>query len=305
MYSTKNIENILISALQNNRANKRHILADTLFENTRSQYQYFEDIEAIKEVLARPEYSQAVEAYKNGHRIYRGQKRQEEHLAAIVTPGTRRSKDGSNLYTRLLSDILPSWSEYPKRNKSAICTSSERMARGYSDKYVFVIFPINDTKIGECSKGDIWYSFPFVVSETYCDLDVFTFMIVKFISFVLNKSYYDTDEIFLSGTNHRILSLFSLVEAICQNKLNDTKFMEILKTNNRDDYPETYLKLFHVAQKGKLLDYIEYLMNPKANKFRLITVNQINFMESHELWFEGQHLMIRVDVAKQILNTNI
>ena len=307
MYSTKIIENILISALQNNRADRKPILSDTLSENTRSQYRYFEDINTIKEVLARTEYSQAVEAYKNGHRIYRGQKRQEEHLAALVMPGTRRSKDGSNFYTRLMSDILPSWSKYPKRNKSTICTNNRTTAKDYSDRYIFVIFPKNNTKIGVCPKGDIWYSFPFLERKTDCDLYVFTAVIRDFICFVLNlaKSKFDEisfDEIFLLSTTQDILSLFRLVENKCQTELNKLEYEQILK-NTRLDFLETYLELFDVTQKSELLKYFEYLLNPTANKFQLITVDKVprhtNY-NTHELWFEGQHLMIREDVASKL-----
>ena len=307
MYSTKNIENILLSALQNNRANRKPILSDTLSENTRSQYQYFEDINTIKEVLARSEYSQAVEAYKNRQRIYRGQKRQEKHLAAIVTPGTRRSKDGSNLYTRLLSDILSSWIDYPKRNKSTICTNNRITAKDYSNRYIFVIFPTNNTKIGVCPKGDIWYSFPFLERKTDCDLYIFTAAIRDFICSVLNltKSKFDEidfDEIFLSDTTQDILSLFKLVENKCQTELNKIEYEQILK-NTRSDFLETYLELIKVTQKGELLKYFEYLLNPTANKFQLITVDKVprhtNY-NTHELWFEGQHLMIREDVANEI-----
>lgn len=298
MYSTKTIEKILISSLQENRVNKKPVVADSLNNNTRNQYQYIEDIDEIKEVLARPEYSQAVEAYKNGHRIYRGQKRQEEHLAAIVTPGTRRSKDGSNLYTRLFSDILSSWIDYPKRNKSTICTTSKKMAENYSDHYIFVIFPKNNTKIGQCSNRDIWFSFPFLERKTNEDLDVFTITLSKFISFVLNQLYSDTDKIFLLGTTQEIFFLFTVVENICQTDLNESKYEEILE-NNGIDYPDTYLELYNVAKKGKLLDYIEYLLNPKVNKIKLITVNEI-IDSNKEVWFEGQHLMIREDVVYEI-----
>ena len=299
MYSTKTIEKILISSLQENRVNKKPVLADTLSENTRSQYQYIEDIDTIKEVLARPEFSQAVEAYKNGQRIYRGQRRQEKHLAAIVIPGTRRSKDSSNLYTRLLSDIFPSWSEYPKRNKSAICTNNSVIAEDFSNRFVFVIFPQNNTKIGECPKGDIWDSFSLIKEQLKCNLDYFTTTVTIFISHTLNQTYYDINEIFLSGTKQDILRLFNLVENKCQTELNESEYRQILEKNDIK-FSERHSVLFNTAKKGKLLNYIEYLLNPKANNFRLITVNKVPKDNEHELWFEGQHLMIREDVVNEI-----
>ena len=61
MYSTKNIEKILLSALRN----KKGIVSDSLNENTRNRYKYFNNVEEVKEALNQPEFSQAVEAYKN------------------------------------------------------------------------------------------------------------------------------------------------------------------------------------------------------------------------------------------------
>ena len=298
MYSTKIIENILISALQNNRADRKPILSDTLSENTRSQYRYFEDINTIKEVLARPEYSQAVEAYKNGHRIYRGQKRQEEHLAALVMPGTRRSKDGSNFYTRLMSDILPSWSEYPKRNKSAICANVPEITKDYVINYPFVIFPRNNTKIGICTLWDIWYSFPFLVEKTDCNLDVFTRTVIDFLHFAINDKIENINKIFLWDTKN-ILYLFELAENYCKGVWKRDEFERILE-NNKIFFSELYMKLYDMAQQGKLLEYFAYLLNPESNNFKLITVNEVPKNNQHELWFEGQHLMIREDVANEI-----
>ena len=42
------------------------------------------------------------------------------------------SANSNNLYTRLLSGILPEWREYPKRNESFICSSSIEVALNYN-----------------------------------------------------------------------------------------------------------------------------------------------------------------------------
>ena len=299
MYSTKTIEKILISSLQENRVNKKPVVADSLNNNTHNQYQYIEDIDEIKEVLARPEYSQAVEAYKNGHRIYRGQKRQEEHLAALVTPGIRRSKDGSNFYTRLMSDILPSWNEYPKRNKSAICANVPEITEDYVINYPFVIFPRNNTKIGICALWDIWYSFPFLEEKTNCNLDVFTRTVIQFLSFVIHETEWSINQTFLADSTENIVSLFRLAEIICQTKISKSEFENLLN-NNDILFPETHLELYNKAKQGKLLQYFSYLLNPEKNNFKLVTINEVPKNNQHELWFEGQHLMIREDVVNEI-----
>ena len=100
MYSTKNIENILIAA--------------SLNDKTQNQYTYYKDIDEIKEILFGGKFNQAIEAYNKGVIIYRGAKALAEYEALYVVPGTRRSQDTSNLYNKLISDILPSYLRIPK-----------------------------------------------------------------------------------------------------------------------------------------------------------------------------------------------
>ena len=104
MYSTKNIENILLAEIRN----KKSIVSDSLNVNTQNQYKYFNNVEEVKEALNQSEFSEAVEAYKNNQIIYRGDA--SNILGAYVIPGIRISAGGiSNVYTKLLSDVLPSW----------------------------------------------------------------------------------------------------------------------------------------------------------------------------------------------------
>ena len=49
---------------------------------------------------------------------------------------------------------------------------------------------------------------------------------------------------------------------------------------------------------------LNFLMNPTKNKFKLIAIDKIplsNGNNKRELWFEGQYLMIREDIARHII----
>ena len=59
-----------------------------------------------------------------------------------------------------MSYLLPSWKDFPKRDSSFICTTSEYKARDYAfDKDdLYHVFPENGANLGICSSLDIWDS---------------------------------------------------------------------------------------------------------------------------------------------------
>lgn len=285
-YSVKNIEKILI--------------ADRLNIETRNRYHYLETIDDIKKALSLPEYSQAVEAYRNGHIIYRGHKQQEDWLGAIVTPGIRKSKQNHNVYTKLLSEILPSWKEYPKRNKAVICTNNYDYAKRYSKIYPFIVFPQNNTKIGVCSDYDIWYSFPKLQQVYHSSLNGICFHLTNYMAIILDTTESYVENLFLYSDNEPLLERIREVNIKSRQLYKRYKNGEI--SNPFENKHKMLQFLFDRIQTTNLITLLdETLMNPEDNDFQLTTIDTIPSGDK-ELWFEGQHLMIRSDIGRKILN---
>ena len=297
MYSTKTIEKILLA----NTFNKKSIQATALSSEARSKYEIPESTSDIMEFLSRPEYSQAIRAYMNGHRIYRGMERYM--YAAVVTPGIRVSKNTSNIYTRLLSDIFTSWQDFPKRNRSTICSTSYETAAMYSYDYPFVIFPQNNTKIAICSRDDIWYSFPFLTKITnITQLSDFNVIAISILEEISKMSTRDIVNLFDNGSVSDIKQLFKNVEEICLEKMKNPTANKVFILNlANNQLLGSWYWIYH--KKMSLLDYIEYIMSPQQNKFKLISIDEIPKKADKELWFEGQHLMIRADKLKEFRKT--
>ena len=323
MYSTKTIEKILLASLKE-QLNKNPILADPLSTKTRNKYIYLEDIDRIKEAISQPEYSHALAFYKGGGRIYRGDQSQENHLAAIVTPGTRVSITGPNVHTKLMSDVLPSWSEYPKRNKSTICIADRGYAKAFAKTFTFCIFPKNNTTIGMCDERDIINDFHYLCEKMKCeDIHEFSKAIWTFLNIVLNMTfndenkkeigynhqyldvdtkntkYIDIKELFRTGTNADIINAFKQAEYICKKKLGKRVLKQFIKNNLHffKEYPTIYV-LYDFAKKSSLLKEIDDAMNPEKNRFSMYSdiLELPNWYFYHELWFEGENIMIREDV---------
>lgn len=285
-YSVKNIEKILIAA--------------SLNENTRNKYHYLENIEDIRKALSLPEYSQAVEAYKNGHRIYRGHKQQEDYLGMIVTPGIRKSQDNANVYTKLMSEILPSWLAYPRRDRAVICTNDFDYAKGFSKKYPFIVFPQNNTKIGVCSAYDIWYSFPKLQQVYHSSLNGICLHLIDYMAIILDTTESYVENLFLYSDNELLLERIREVNIKSRQLYKRYKNGEI--SNPFENKHEMLQFLFDRIQTTNLITLLdETLMNPEDNDFQLTTIDTIPSGDK-ELWFEGQHLMIRSDIGRKILN---
>ena len=102
-------------------------------------------------------------AYNSPLKIYRGFKRNESLMYIDSSKYERKSANTNNIYTLLLSEILPNWSMYPKRNKSFICSTDKGYAGSYGAQHDeaanYKVYPLGDPTIGICSDYDIWDCF--------------------------------------------------------------------------------------------------------------------------------------------------
>lgn len=118
------------------------------------------------------EYSVAYNKYLNGKGMFRGvHDRIKKQIGkyCILKPGNRTAFfTKNNLYTRLFSGILPSWREYPPRNKCFICTSSTGKALSLAGSSyrndelyeLYVVLPKNNASICVCPRSTIQLAFP-------------------------------------------------------------------------------------------------------------------------------------------------
>lgn len=106
--------------------------------------------------------SKCSNAIKNDNvSIYRGMKGIDNfyHIRGLDSEIERMSANAHfNVYNLLFSN-LQSWSNFPKRSKSIICSTAYGAASAYGHS-VYKIFPFDDTKIGVSPESDIWYTFP-------------------------------------------------------------------------------------------------------------------------------------------------
>jgi len=170
--------------------------------------------------LLKTDYSQATEKFLNGVAIYRGV-REFQGPYFVKIPGLRISQNTENSYTRLFSGLLPSWSKYPPRNKSFICTTNINRTRGYitESEYSrgqYIILPKNNAKIGVCSFTDMWDSFLSLANEyKIYDMSYLNWSINNFVETVslknekFNQTFNDIKNMFLYNSDEKIKKFFT------------------------------------------------------------------------------------------------
>ena len=83
----------------------------------------------------------------------------DNHSSSVIhikpQTGLRKSETTSNHYTELLVNS-PYYKGWPKRDRSAICSTSKFTSSGFGPA-VYAVFPFNGVKIAVCPYDDIWH----------------------------------------------------------------------------------------------------------------------------------------------------
>jgi len=212
--------------------------------------------------------------------IYRGNNtlRQREHY---FKSGNERTSPyaRNNIYNLLLSN-LPSWKKYPIRNKSLVCTTNKmKAAGGYGGDYYFTVYPYDGTLIGIAPEYDIWESFRKVIQP----LDSLNYYLNDLIYNATGKGYDEGEP----RTYRELLDTLSKVD----------EYKEMV-----DDFWEHFhnklVKFFTEkipysnTKNKKLIDLLNKALSPEYNNFELRKVGEGSLNSDHELWFEGQAILL-------------
>lgn len=222
--------------------------------------------------------------------IIRGMKSIDASIS-IITPKYRISKGTtSNLYTRLFSEILPSWSSYPKRNHSFIASNNACVAANYGKAYY--IIPANGTKLGICPMNDIWESFE---ESGISSLNYFNAIIDSIYANIPNPV--NIHELSYNGSKKEIIEALNIINAENVNEylnFKDARWIEIVK------------EMFKLNPKFTFVDCLEQLFNPDKNNFKTLSIEEYSKDKSYlrgrnEIWFDNTAIFIKEEFANNNL----
>jgi hypothetical protein len=236
-------------------------------------------VEHAKSILKN--YTQAI---KSPTVIYRGNTYNDEPLY-LLDPTTfldRVSPFANHNYYNMLLSNLPSWSKYPKRNKSVICTTSYSNASGRQDGNPYVVLPQNGAKIGVCSERDIWFSF-----KKFQSMNAFNRGIEEIVTPVARMGGVDFGD---ADTSYKMFI------RLC-NKLDLHRYkidVEAVKDSSYDsdwDWLDDYIDKEYKTNE-KFITILDKILNPSQNDFKLVKVG--TRMEPNvEVWTDAPCLLVR------------
>lgn len=238
--------------------------------------------------------------------IYRGVNSSfvNSHPITLLNYSTERvSANTSNLYNLLVSNYLPSWKTFPKRNKSFICSTSSDRALGYSeDNSACIVIPQDSNPIGICNTFDFWYSFGNVQKELEInDMSVFNRSLQTFMTNVgriLDIEIKPVNSKTLENSNsseQNLLKTINVLKSLTPKELNDKK-MSIDGLNLIPfDIFYKYITNDKVINKNKKIDLLlilDKILDPRSNKFSIDNYKGAIQHENVEVWMEGPCILI-------------
>jgi hypothetical protein len=237
----------------------------------------------------------AKKLYYAGIRFYRGIKTNANSFIQVPKERTSTSgKKNSNMVNRMVSEVLPSWTSYPRRTFCMCIGTSLSMVERYAGDtgMVYVAFPSDDALLAISPRHDFWRCF---CKELNSD--------VNFIGEVfglINEKYFN--ESFNLDLAEDIGKFFLAVDSI-PNKEDAllTNGIINLLPSIIDDEPFHFLDGLAKAKKSK--NFVEEYLNPDIHGFQLCNLNSdLSFCkgEQREVWTENPCLMIRADLVDSL-----
>jgi hypothetical protein len=185
--------------------------------------------------------------------IFRGVESSDEPFYMVdPTKGkSRRSINIPNYYT-LMIDNFKSWSKFPERGHSIMCTTKIEKAESFGYGNTFRVFPYDSAKIGVVPASDIWFNtaFPYIDKMT---------KIPRIAKFIKEFKYHKiSDDIWVQFKS----DLQRIEDKIRSEKPSEDR---VTATDSVFNY---YIRKKLYKTKS-LFDVIEDLMDPKKNGFKL------------------------------------
>lgn len=200
---------------------------------------------------------------------------------------SRLSRNTLNYYTH----IINSWKGWPKRE--VICTGGSLRA---VDPSLFLIFPVDGTKIGDCGVEDIWLASTKHIGGDLNWFNVFVQGVIRAFSSVnVDKS------------DDNILRMKAALKEVDYNLKHESgvnlkKWKELYKLiSNEAEFGFSSLnsitEWFSKAYTGDAFETLEAIINPKTLGFKLKkTGDNFGFSAQPEVWFQGKYVMVQMQL---------
>lgn len=241
------------------------------------------------------QYGQSVCLWKKGVRFFRAA---EDHGDwYVMRPQYRTSTDTGNEYTFLISELLPSWRGFPKRNCCIIAAGRKSSAEEYlkPGRILYCVLPEDGAYIAVAPAEDMWDSFPYLRRFGITTIHEFNNRLASVLSSICSGeySYSKIREMFYSSNAHEILALFDMAERRVKNG------GAFINSGRSESLLSSFI-ISGVEQGRAITVLLDELLSPVNNGFAVSPVAGIGKADT-EIWTDAKCLLIRQDIASDIL----
>lgn len=234
----------------------------------------------------------ALAAYSRGSVIWRGVPSNRKLLLVDPTKVERKAANTSN-YMNLLQSNLPSWQDFPPRNRSLVCSADYGYAElysardGFSSNPPYVVLPIGDPLIGIVPADDWFNSYKSYSGPSRMNIDLEAlYEMVQYITDQRKVGKLPEDK---AGFFKTLNQMDAVIKA---HKKEILQYMETTQ-------PSAFIK--KLLKYPTLLEGLNAMLDPSANKFQAVSLSQYNIKRKNEIWFSAPAVLIKEDTLKKLL----
>lgn len=265
-------------------------LSDLLYEEGRSRSVSI-TAQQFKDML--PNIRLALKQTENGNKIFRGTRNKYQIIVSDPSKYERESANTTNQYNLLISHMLPSWQEWPKRSRSLICSEDPNTAEAYSMGNPFIVLPLGNPIIAVCPYEDFWNSFQIMANDfNELFLDFF-----KTVRYMLPDLNYPDDLSSVQG----LASILKLYDQLA--KANPPELEKIKKDFESVKWGiADRRKMSTMLLSGHSMSALDQFFDPTANNFKKARYSEWSSRKTAECWFSGPAVLVKTNYFNQLMN---
>jgi len=248
--------------------------------------------------LIQTEFSDSLEIWErdNGY-IYRGVPAVKfDYAVGNGKAATKRKSRNTDNYSTLFFDNHSSWSAFPKRSESFICSTTYDRAAGYGvTGGVYNVLPANGTKIGVCPDIDIFGSFSDSIPNSYvAEVNQF----IRIVIFCFNKDY-DANLDDQDDNWNKLKKTFDIIKSELQSDsgalTSKVKLKSFIESMREIDGYTYEMVTEHIPFNGDMIEFLSKIYDPKKNGFSIKKAGQ-KLPKNKEVWMSGRCLFINTSL---------
>lgn len=241
-------------------------------------------------------YAQAMQLWRDGVRLYRAAgdcgdwyERRPEH---------RTSADTGNEYTLLISEFLPSWRGFPKRNRCVIAAGLRSSAEEYISpgRALYCVLPADGALVAVAPEEDMWDSFPSLREFGVATIDDFNGRLAELLSAMCGGAppAWEIDEMFALSDTAALSALFHESEDNVRARTFDARGR--VSGGLFADF------MISGVERGRtLVSLLDEVLSPEANGFAARRLDGLRRVDT-EVWTEADCLLVKCSAAEGLLN---